>query len=334
VSLSVAFLRQLAQSIARAGVDPEEFLRAVTVEPETSAEDFVSIRRAERALAQLGRRVGDPVFGLTLARLSPMGSLGAFDYAVWASGTLREAIARSARIYEFVCRGVVLEFEVRSDAGHVTLRTPPGITPGVILPDFTLGIHVVRLRETLGDSRLLSVSLCHGAPATDADADAYETFFGVRPAFDAPTDSLAFDATYVDRPLRTANAPMVGLIEAHAVETIARLQPVDGLLGALRGAVVRRLRSDDLDLSSLAADLKQSPRTLQRHLQNRGTSLRDVIDAVRRELAVSMLADRGASSALVAQELGFSSSQAFVRAFERWAGMTPAQFRASRRAGP
>jgi AraC-like DNA-binding protein len=290
----------------------------------------VSIRRAERALAQLGRRVGDPVFGLTLARLSPMGSLGAFDYAVWASGTLREAIARSARIYEFVCRGVVLEFDVRSDAGHVTLRTPPDITPGIVLPDFTLGIHVVRLRETLGDSRLLSVSLCHGA----IEADAYEAFFGVRPEFDAPTDSLAFDATYVDRPLRTANAPMVGLIEAHAVETIARLQPVDGLLGALRAAVVRRLRDSELDLSTLAADLKQSRRTLQRHLQNRGTSLRDVIDAVRRELAVSMLADRGASSALVAQELGFSSSQAFVRAFERWAGMTPAQFRASRRAAP
>jgi Arabinose-binding domain of AraC transcription regulator, N-term len=89
VSISIAFLRPLAQNLGAVGIAPEDLLRAVGIDDASSADTFVPSERVELALAQLGRRLGDPSFGLTLARISPLGTLGTFDYAVWASVTLR-----------------------------------------------------------------------------------------------------------------------------------------------------------------------------------------------------------------------------------------------------
>jgi AraC-like DNA-binding protein len=329
VSIAVTFLRPVAQSLGRLGVDQEEFLRAAGIEPGASPDAYVSTGRVEMALAQLGRRMGDPILGLHLAAASPAGCLGTFDYAVWSSTSLREALSRTSRIYEFICRGVTLEGEEKSDGYHLMVCTRPGLPPAVVLIDFTFAIHVVRIREGIGDTRLVSVSFRHGVD----DPQPYEGFFGVMPRFDQPADELVFDAALLDRPLRTADEQTGALLEAHALETIARLRPVDPFLDRLRAAVTRRLRDGDVDLASLAAELGQSGRTLQRQLQDRGTSHREVVDAVRRELAIGMLADESTSTVRVAHELGFASPQAFYRAFGRWTGMTPVEFRVARLTG-
>jgi AraC-like DNA-binding protein len=329
VSIAVTFLRPMAQSLGRLGLDPEEFLRAAGIEPDASPDAYISTGRVEMALAQLGRRVGDPILGLHLAAASPVGCLGTFDYAVWASTSLREALSRTSRIYEFICRGAALEGDVRDDGYHLAVCTRPGLPPGHVLIDFTFGIHFVRFREALGEARLASVSFRHGVD----DPKAYEAFFGVPPRFDQPADELVFDAALLDRKLRTADAQTSALLEAHALETIARLKPVDPFLHRLRAVVARRIRDGDLGLPSLAAEIGHSGRTLQRQLQDRGTSHREVVDAVRRELAIGMLADDRTSTVTVAHELGFASPQAFYRAFGRWTGMTPVEFRAVRLTG-
>ena len=327
MSISVSFLRPLGQNLGKLGYDPGGFLREAGVEPRASPDDYVSNGRVESALALAQQRTGEPALGLRLAAVSSIGSLGTFDYAVWSSTTLRDALERTARIYEYICRGVTLDGEVRDGHYHMRVRTRPGQPPAVVLVDFTFGIHVSRIREVIGDPRLVSVSFRHGGP----EPRPYEDFFRVRVGFGQPADELVLDASVLDQPLRTADARTSAVLEAHALETIARLRPVDPFLDRLRAAVTRHLRSNDLELSSLAKELGLSTRTLQRHLQERGTSHREVVDGVRRELAMGMLADDKTSTVAVAYELGFASPQAFHRAFGRWTGMTPGQFRVAQR---
>jgi AraC-like DNA-binding protein len=85
------------------------------------------------------------------------------------------------------------------------------------------------------------------------------------------------------------------------------------------------------DLATLARRFGSSPRTLQRRLGEEGTSFQEVLDQVRSEAAERYLADSSLSCAEVGYLLGFSEPAAFHRAFKRWRGVTPKEYRSRTR---
>jgi AraC-like DNA-binding protein len=70
-----------------------------------------------------------------------------------------------------------------------------------------------------------------------------------------------------------------------------------------------------------------SERSVQRSLTEESTSYREIVDAVRKDLALSHLSQPGRSATDVAFLLGFSEPSAFTRAFRRWTGSSPSQFK-------
>jgi AraC-like DNA-binding protein len=97
-----------------------------------------------------------------------------------------------------------------------------------------------------------------------------------------------------------------------------------------RAAIARLLLQGDASVSQVARELGTSCRTLQRRLQQDGTTLQDLVASVRFELAIELLASPARSASEVSQILGFSAPSAFHRAFKRWTGATPGQFRKER----
>jgi AraC-like DNA-binding protein len=77
----------------------------------------------------------------------------------------------------------------------------------------------------------------------------------------------------------------------------------------------------------VAAELHMSPRSLQRKLSAENTTFRKLVEAVRQELAESYLADGNTPLMEISYLLGFSAQSAFSRAFKRWTGSTPQEFR-------
>jgi AraC-like DNA-binding protein len=94
-----------------------------------------------------------------------------------------------------------------------------------------------------------------------------------------------------------------------------------------RAAIRQLVLGGDASVRNVARALNTSGRTLQRRLQQDGTSLQQLISAVRCELAMEMLRNPGQSSNEISDQLGFSAPSAFHRAFKRWTGMTPGQYR-------
>ncbi|HSY38976.1 MAG TPA: AraC family transcriptional regulator, partial [Polyangia bacterium] len=86
------------------------------------------------------------------------------------------------------------------------------------------------------------------------------------------------------------------------------------------------------DLASVGRALALSKRTLQRRLGVEGVSFRALTDEVRRGLATEYLTDGRVSLSEIALLLGFSEQAAFQRAFLRWTGVTPGQYRRGERA--
>jgi AraC-like DNA-binding protein len=80
------------------------------------------------------------------------------------------------------------------------------------------------------------------------------------------------------------------------------------------------------DLDEIGASLHMGKRTLQRRLADEGVSFRDVVEDARRSLVLGALSD-GLSIGETARKIGFSDVRPFKRAFRRWTGMTPTEFR-------
>ena len=100
----------------------------------------------------------------------------------------------------------------------------------------------------------------------------------------------------------------------------------DGLAD-VREAIMRNATHGDYSVAGLASAMTMSPRSVQRRVQQAGTSTRVLIEDTRYTYAMELLADMRISNETVGQRLGFDSERGFRRAFERWAGKSPAQVR-------
>jgi len=131
-------------------------------------------------------------------------------------------------------------------------------------------------------------------------------------------------------PMRRHDPVLRGVLERHAEEVIARLPAGDDVTIEIRRAIMSRIPQGETGIQSVARSLATSTRSLQRRLSEAGTSYQELLDSTRREAATRYLQDRRLSIGEVAYLLGYSEPPAFHRAFKRWNGISPQEFRHQR----
>jgi AraC-like DNA-binding protein len=103
----------------------------------------------------------------------------------------------------------------------------------------------------------------------------------------------------------------------------------DSLLASVRRATAETMRDGNLKLARVAKQMAMSARTLQRQLKERGVDFKQLTDETRRRFAINYLKERKNTLTEVAFLLGYSEVSAFNRAFKRWTGSTPLEYRRS-----
>jgi AraC-like DNA-binding protein len=276
---------------------------------------------------EVPRIVGDDRFGLRLGlRASDAGALPVVGYVVQTSPTLGEGIARALRFQRLVQTLNRAELHVTDSTARLVVQVRAR--------------HAERLRHAIDFALAFVVSLASrltGAPiaprrasfayAMPSSVDEHERLFGADLRFGAPVSELVLDPAVLRRPVLSADAHLRALIESHAEQLLARLPAGDSLAERTRAALVDGLRTDRTGVGDLARQLRMSARTLQRRLHAEGTSHAELLDEVRRELALRYVKDRSLSLSEVAFLLGFADQTTFHRAFVRWTGKAPGAFR-------
>jgi AraC-like DNA-binding protein len=164
-----------------------------------------------------------------------------------------------------------------------------------------------------------------GWPAPDlppSDALAYATWFGV-PVEDLPAPTVVFAAEDAQRPFLTANHGMWKFFEPGLRQRLDDLEKHASTVERLRSALLEALPAGEMSMPAVCRKLGVSTRTLQRRLQEEGSSFQQTLDAVRNSLAHRYLHSSSLSSAEISFLLGFEDPKSFVRAFQTWTGSTP-----------
>lgn len=284
----------------------------------------------ERALALVRAaiaRTGDENLGLHLAQLYQPGVFGTLDHLAHAARTLREAIEVLLRYERIHQNGMTTILEVSGDDALIThhmkhpYALPRQVSENMLANLIVIGRHLTGLELVPRE-----VAIAHPQPADCREIDA---FFGCPIRWNADCDQLVIDSALLSASLLKANPSLAVVLEHHARSLLARTEHT-ALVAAVRDRIGAALATGDASVTRVSAALGQSARTMQRRLAEERTSFADLLDAVRKELAVEYIARKGTGIAEAALLLGFSDDRAFRRAFRRWTGESPAEFRARR----
>jgi AraC-like DNA-binding protein len=321
----------VVRALEARGVDGMALAREAGVDPGTFEVDGGRVPlAASTALWRLAvRTTGDPCFAVSVARFVRPGTFHGLGLGVLASRTLADALTRIGRFAPLVLDTAARPSAEERDGRFVlALGWTSSVAgrPGVPVPESVEAITacIVATARFLTDGAVAPVEV-HLPRPDRPEPDGFERYFRCPVRYGADDYLIAYDADRVHRPLRAGCGEAAEAADRVAAGYIARVQGPDGVADEVRTVLRRAVGEGSPTAARVAAELAMSSRTLQRRLQDEGTTFRALVDEVRMARARELLAD-GTTAAAVATRLGFSDPTAFRRAFKRTTGETPRTF--------
>jgi AraC-like DNA-binding protein len=289
----------------------------------------IEVDRIDAILHVAIPQIADPGFGLQAARCWHPSGLGVLGYAWLSSSTLRTGLGRAVRYSRLVGERGVTEIEDTRQGLKVRFsakRGNPAVVPvAAVFVDIVIALLLDLCRLNAGAAlRPVAATLRRRKPEP---ADAYERFFGCRVQFGAEENAFVLSREDADRPLPSANRQLAAAFDKMLTEELARLDKAD-VVSRTRAAVLEQLSSGEGTADDTAKQLHMSSRTLQRKLAEAHTTYLELVDEVRKDLALRYIEDPRRSVTDITFSLGFSQPSAFTRAFKRWTGRSPSDYRA------
>lgn len=277
-----------------------------------------------RLLELVCERTGSADIGLRACERTSLGGLGLVGRLVGAAPTVAEALARIQAFLHLHDQGAV-PFLVREGntavLGYELLAKGVRGTDQIVHGALAIGANV--LRDLCGRGfALREVEFAYTRPA---EWIRFRLFFGAPVRFERTRNALHFDAAWLDRGVATADPATHDalLIQARRRATIVDSTMPDRIRRTIRTLLMAGRYSE----SEVAATFGVSLRTFTRRLQQNGGSFRQLLDQARFDAACLLLANTRASGDAISAQLGYADSTAFIRAFRRWSGTTPQQWR-------
>jgi AraC-like DNA-binding protein len=270
----------------------------------------------------------DPRIGLRIGQRLSEANLHLLGPIIVGSQTLRGAFRAMAELQGPLCGGQLWELHergVRSLYGPTAeLDGDPALRVNVDLA-LTLILRVGQRFLTLAQSETLSLQVRHAHESERAD---YERAVGVPVRVGADRSALCFPTELLDIARPGTDAASVSLLQKMARDRFT----TPGSAGTWSERVQRVLEElpelDEVSFERLATRWQISLRTLRRRVEREGSSTAAILRRVRFERARGELSSHQAPITEIARKLGYADAGSFHRAFKRWAGVGPSEYRA------
>ena len=245
------------------------------------------------------------------------------EIAVRSSATVRDALGNLARWAPLVHRA----FEATMQGDRWVLRTPRrprGL--GRHVHELEVAHALLQVRASVASFAIDEAWFVHARPA---HVDALHGLFGsAHVTFGCEDSGFSVASEDLDRPMPAADARTLGTIEPLLVDALGASPASPSFSDRIATHIASSLPGGS-DVAEVARAMHMSGRTLQRRLEQEGTTFSEVLDRARLDVARRALAAPATTLSDVAIQLGFSDLATFTRAFKRWTGMPPGQWRRS-----
>jgi AraC-like DNA-binding protein len=310
------------------GVEPAALFKQAGLDPQKLYDP--NARYLETRLNKLWKLAAeatkDPYLGLKVASFWHPSSAHALGYAWLASATLMDALERTVRYFRMMTDKERLTLTESDEDIRLIIENPVADCPTApedLDASFAALIHLCRM--CYGES-FNPLRITMGRPQLP-DPAPFAEHFRAPIQYSGNENSVCFDKAVVTTALPTANAEVARANEQIVQAYLARFDR-SSVAMQVRSRLTEQLSSGRANQESVADALHISLRSLQRRLNDEGTSYKGLLDETRRELASHYMAESHRSINEITYLLGFSEPSNFSRAFRRWTGSSPSAYRA------
>lgn len=270
-------------------------------------------------------RTADPCFGLSVAEHVQPQALHGLGFVWLSSDTLFDALSRLVKYQRLISTVVDISLQETRDSVNLAvniLHSPDRVVPASI--DAASGVFIQMCRMAVcGPFNPQRVTLKRARPPC---AERFESFFQAPVQFGAEKNMLYFDLQPLHKPLPGADAELLRVNDQVVIDYLARFDK-ESVSMQVRSLLIEHLPDGQPTQKGIASALNLSVRNLQRKLESEGTSFKELRDNTRKELATQYIRDTNRRFGEITYLLGFSEPSNFTRAFRRWTGLSPNEYR-------
>jgi AraC-like DNA-binding protein len=333
-TLATSVVSDMLQYLADRGMPAGSAMAQAGIDPgfAASADNRVPGSQVERLWKVAVARTGDPLVGLHMGESYNPGSLDILGYVVLSCRTVAELLEKFARFARILNDGLRVELVRDRSAAYCACSFVAGNNYLLRAPEQAidaLWAGVARELNRLPVTPVVAQNVWFRRVAPRGDElTEYKRVIGAPLKFGATEDRFVLSAGDLAKPIRSANPALLAIFERHAEDALRSLESGNTRANQVARVLAEKLKGKAPNIQEVARDLAMSSRNLQRTLRESGTTYQVLLDEVRRDVAIRHLANPSTSVSQVGFRLGFSEPSAFHRAFRRWTGKSPGEFRA------
>ncbi|HSZ10205.1 MAG TPA: AraC family transcriptional regulator [Steroidobacteraceae bacterium] len=324
-TIAICFVAAALESVRARRLDADALLREVGLSPGLlqSPQARVSAKHYGALWRLVALTLDDEFFGQDSRRMKS-GSFAMICHSVLGCKTLRSALDRTLRFYALILDDIYGRLSLAGAEASITLHqdaTPQRVFAHEVLLMLLHGVACWLVGRRIPIKR---AQFSYPEPAHSAE---YRLMYSTSLSFQAPHTAIVFDAAHLALPI-VQNERTVKDFLRNAPENILLKYKNGSSLGArIRRRLRQSLPGELPEFEEVAAEMNIAPATLRRRLHEEGTFYQSIKDQLRRDLAIGYLSHSRRSAMDIGLELGFSERSAFHRAFKKWTGASPGEFR-------
>jgi AraC-like DNA-binding protein len=256
---------------------------------------------------------------------------GILGYALRYAKTLHQALSDYIRFQRMVTDVTTWSIERGSDY-QMTLVMHPLLDPFPSAAEAQLAT-ILAVSRQLTELPIVARHVSFGHKP-QGDPREHEQFFGCPVLFGSEHNRMGFDPKVMDAPIRSADELSHQHFLHFAEDVLRKGTGLKQTSEAVRQYVTRNLHNGLPRRDEVSQALGKTGRTLLRYLEQEGQTYEQIVDASRRELALAYTSDQRLAAFEIAGLLGYTEPSSFFRAFRRWTGESPQQYRRHAQAAP
>lgn len=326
-SVSAEYLALLLDVLSRRGVPTETLLADTRVEPgcwrdpqaRITAQDFEVVATRAMALS------GEPWLGWELGASMTLSSHGFLGYAAMSSATLGEALELAVKYFR--TRSTLVQLETFTDGDMAVMQINELLALGDLAP--LIMESLFSSFHFMGEKLVPGLDVIGELRFSYPEPDYFARMRPVMPVpvyFDCAYNQMRFPVERMQYPLQFADPRLARMAADQCEQEMASIKLPPPLLGQVRRIILGG-GGRFPGVEEVAGELHMSSRTLKRKLQQLGTSYQEVLDGLRKGLAVEYLTQSEKTVDEIAMTLGYSDASNFARAFRRWTARSPSDYR-------
>jgi AraC-like DNA-binding protein len=326
-TIAICFVAAALQSVHGRNLNADELLANVGLsssllqvpQARVSAKHYSALWRA------IAAALDDEFFGQDSRRMK-VGSFAMLCHAVLSCKTLGQALDRSLRFYALILDDISGSAERDAKEARIVLHEHAAGVPQRVFAHELLLMLLYGVSCWLVGRRIpiLRTEFSYAEPAHSAE---YRLMYCADLRFNRPHTLLAFEASYLDLPVVQNERSAKEFLRSAPESILLKYKNGSSLTARVRRRLRQFLPGTVPDFEELAQEMSMTPATLRRRLHEEGESYQSIKDQLRRDLAISYLSHSRRSVMDIAVELGFTERSAFHRAFRKWTGASPGEFR-------